>query len=439
MSLQPSRHNIISPLVEGKEYILVNILSGNADIISHQEFQILTSAPNNDYPSEFIEKGYVVVAEKEDLDYRLKYIEFLEEREDEEVQLFFVPTYKCNFTCSYCYQSEYPQIQQRFSREITDAFFRFIKEKFANRKKYITLFGGEPLLTSPEYKNNMAWFIEQARELRIDIAIVTNGYNLHEYLPLLEPEFVREIQITLDGTADVHNKRRRLKNNAPTFAAIVENIDACLDKNISVNLRMVVDKENIADLPALADFAIARGWTDHPLFKTQIGRNYELHYCQSGKSLLFNRISLYEELLRLIKTHPQITQFHKPAFSVMKFLQENGKLPGALFDSCPACKSEWAMDFTGSIYSCTATVGKPGEKLGTFYPEITQDDEKIKIWQQRDVQHIEECRDCNMQLICGGGCGSIAFNANQKILSPDCRPIDNLNSLGAKAYILSEK
>ena len=74
--------------------------------------------------------------------------------------------------------------------------------------------------------------------------------------------------------------------------------------------------------------------------------------------------------MRLIRQHPAILQFHKPAYSVSKFLFENGELPDPLFDSCPGCKTEWAFDYTGRIYSCTATVGKPGEELGTFYPEV---------------------------------------------------------------------
>jgi uncharacterized protein len=289
-------------------------------------------------------------------------------------------------------------------------------------------------LASASHKKNIEYFLTSCQKNKLDVAIVTNGYTLHEYLPDLDPSFVREIQITLDGTRDVHNKRRRLKNNDSTFEKIVANIDACLEKEIPVNLRMVVDKENLDNLPDLADFAIERGWTSHPLFKTQIGRNYELHYCQNGTSKLYNRLELYQELYKLIKEFPQILLFHKPAFSVIKFLQENGKLPKALFDSCPACKSEWAMDFTGSVYSCTATVGKPGEKLGTFFPEASLDESKIKKWQQRDVLHIEKCLDCNLQLICGGGCGSIALNKNGNILSPDCRPIDGLHPLGVKLY-----
>jgi len=432
--LKPSKHNIFSPVNEGREHIVVNVLSGNADILSEKEFTLLKNSSVGEYPADFIEKGYVADPVQESLDYRLKYIEFLEERENEEIQLFFVPTYACNFTCSYCYQSEYPLKDISLSNDITDAFFSFIKNKFAHRKKYITLFGGEPLLNSKTYKEGLYYFIEKALENKLDIAIVTNGYHLEHYLDELLPSFTREVQITLDGTQNVHNSRRQLRDGKPTFDKIVDNIDACLKKCIPVNLRMVVDKDNINNLPALADFAIEKGWTDNLLFKTQIGRNYELHYCQNGKSRLFNRLSLYQELLGLIKKHPQIVRFHKPAFSVMKFLQENGELPKPLFDACPACKSEWAMDYTGSIYSCTATVGKPGEKLGTFHPNIELHQEKIKHWQQRDVMHIEECRNCNLQLICGGGCGSIAFNQNQNILSPDCRPIGELISLGAEAY-----
>lgn len=432
--LQPSLHNIISPIEEGKKYIIVNVLSGSADIISGEEKKLLEDKQAT-YPEEFLQKGYVADPGRENTEYQLKYISFLEEREQEEMQLFFVPTYSCNFTCSYCYQSGYDAKAKLLSKEITDAFFNFIARQFPKRKKYITLFGGEPLLDSAPYRERIAYFIEKAKENRLDLAIVTNGYYIESYLDLLDAGFTREIQVTLDGTGDVHNRRRRLKDNSPTFDKIVANIDATLARNIPVNLRMVVDKDNINDLPALADFAIQKGWTQNPLFKTQIGRNYELHYCQDGQSKLFDRLSLYKELLALMQNHPQIVEFHKPAFSVIRFLEENGKLPDPLFDACPACKSEWAMDYTGTIYSCTATVGKPGEKLGTFFPEIQLNEEKIKVWQQRDVMQIEKCRTCNMQLICGGGCGSIAFNQNKSILSPDCRPIDALHSLGVKAYL----
>lgn len=144
---------------------------------------------------------------------------------------------------------------------------------------------------------------------------------------------------------------------------------------------------------------------------------------------------MYQELYSLIQQHPHITEFYKPAYSISKFLSENGELPDPLFDSCPACKTEWAFDYTGHIFPCTATVGKTDESLGTFYPVITQNASAIDVWEERDVTTIEKCKSCSLQLACGGGCGSVAKNTNGTVCSADCRPIDELLSLGFATYM----
>jgi uncharacterized protein len=174
------------------------------------------------------------------------------------------------------------------------------------------------------------------------------------------------------------------------------------------------------------------------LFKTQIGRNYELHHCQSTPEQLFTRISLFEKIFQLTEEHPHILEFYRPSYSVAKYLKDNGKLPDPLFDACPACKSEWAFDFTGRIYSCTATVGKEGEMLGTFYPEITKNNALIQEWTSRDVTNIDECKECSLQLACGGGCGSVAKNNHGTVLSPDCRPVKELLEIGFAAWFKEE-
>jgi len=290
------------------------------------------------------------------------------------------------------------------------------------------------LLNSPQQKEMIDYFIGKSVEADLSLCFVTNGYYLGEYVPALKIAKIREIQVTLDGTSSVHDKRRFLKNGGPTFEKIVRGIDACLTAGININLRVVIDRENIENLSELARFAIDKGWTDNELFKTQIGRNYELHHCQSSPDKLFDRISLYERLYDLIKKHPHITKFHKPAYSISKFLAENGELPDPLFDSCPACKTEWAFDYTGNIYSCTATVGKTDESLGTFYPVISRKNSVIEEWESRDVTSINDCKECSLQLACGGGCGSIAKNKTGNICSPDCRPVRELMELGFAEY-----
>lgn len=439
-----SKYNISSVIRDYPDSYLINLLTGNADILEPEEAKALAlikdgKIPGDEFAEILREKGYLSDSFEERQLFKSKYFEFIKNRETEEIQLFFILNYSCNFNCTYCYQDEYSNPKPDSGYRIIDAFFDYIQKKFASRRKYVTVFGGEPLLNTEGQKEKIAYLLHKANEANLDVCFVTNGYYLEEYMDILVTGKIREIQVTLDGTKEYHNQRRFLRGGGATFDRIVKGIDLCLQNHLPVNLRMVIDKENINDLPDFASFAIEKGWTSSLYFKTQIGRNYELHHCQSTPEKLFSRISLFEKIFELTKSHPQIEQFYKPAYSVAKHLAHNGSLPDPLFDACPACKTEWAFDYTGKIYSCTATVGKEDEMLGTYYPEVKLFDEKIEDWESRDVTSIAECKNCELQLACGGGCGSVAKNKNGSISSPDCRPVKELLELGFAAYLMNEK
>lgn len=436
-----SKYNIFSKIRNSENYFIVNLLSGNADIIDAGEALKIAALKEGRYPDDpdlirqLTENGYLADEAEENKLYRRKYLDFLDDRETDEIQIFFVPNYSCNFGCTYCYQDQYVNPTGSISPEIIDAFFSYVNTSFAGRKKYLTIFGGEPLLNSPAQRETIKDIIAKANKSGLEICFVTNGYSLSDYIGILKQAKIREIQVTLDGTQAVHDSRRFLKGGGATFDKIVKGIDASLEAGFNINLRMVADKGNLNNLADMARFAIDKGWPASGLFKTQIGRNYELHHCQSSPDMLFDRVTLYEKISDLIKENPHITEFYKPAYSVSKFLSENGELPDPLFDSCPACKTEWAFDYTGNIYSCTATVGKPGESLGTFYPEVRHNEELIEKWQSRDVTAIDECRSCSLQLACGGGCGSVSKNQTGNICSKDCRPVKELLEIGFSAYL----
>jgi uncharacterized protein len=429
--MQLSKYNIISKIKDSDDWFVVNALSGQADVLDQETYNSLISGAED---SEFSENGYLVDPAQEKKLFREKYLKFLDDREKDEVQIFFVTNYSCNFDCSYCYQAGYENQPQVLTREVIDSFFDYVGKEFAGRRKYITLFGGEPLLNAPKHRDNIEYIIQKAASLNLEVAAVTNGYNLQEYMEILKAGKIREIQVTLDGTRDMHNQRRFLKGGDATFDRIVAGVDELLANNIPVNMRMVVDRQNIQNLPDLAQFAIDKGWTASPIFKTQLGRNYELHECQANQQKLYSRLNLYEDLYALLKTYPHIAEFHKPAFSISKFLFEQGEMPEPLFDACTGTKTEWAFDFTGNVYACTATVGKQGESLGTFYPEVKKYTEAVEEWQERDILSIPKCRDCNLSLICGGGCASMAKNYNGTLHSHDCRPVTELLELGIAHY-----
>lgn len=430
--LEKSKYNIVFDLGNDKKKVIVNALYGTADVLEERE---VANYNANDFSDErWNQRGYAVDPKEEQAEYQRQYMDFLDERDSDEIQLFFVPTYDCNFGCAYCYQHEYAPNKESNGRKVVDAFFNYVSKEFAGQKKYCTLFGGEPLLPSASHMELITYFLEEAQKRNLETAIVTNGFHLNKYMPVLKNALLREIQVTLDGTQDVHNKRRPLKGGGGTFSAIVSGIDALIAATIPVNLRMVIDSTNVEELAHLARFALDRGWTNSPGFKTQLGRNYELHSCQKNAEALYTRVQMYSEIATLIDKHPYILSFHKPSFHFIKFMSENNELPHALFDSCPGCKTEWAFDYQGKIYSCTATVGKTDEALGTFYPIVQKDEDAIEHWQDRDILAIDECRNCNIALICGGGCGSLAKNKTGRLHSPDCRPVQDIAQIGAALY-----
>lgn len=431
--MQPSRHNILSQIPGTDTWCLANLLSGEADLLeSHEAEAFQRGAPLD--PGQFAAKGYLVEPEEEERRYRRAWLDFAQARDQDEVQLFFVPDQACNFDCDYCFQEGYERPSAEAFDEVAAAFFAWIDARFAGRRRYLTLFGGEPLLPSPAARRRIETLVRGAADRELDIAVVTNGYTIKEYLPLLMQARVREVQITLDGPPEVHDRRRPLKGGGATFERVAAGVDATLAAGLPVNLRVVLDRDNLPHLPALARIAVERGWTDHPSFKTQLGRNYELHTCQVDQSRLYSRIELAAALHALATKHPDVLRFHKPAFSISRFLFEQGRLPDPLFDACPGTKTEWAFDATGRIYACTATVGKTGEVLGRFWPQVALDEARIERWQDRDVMAIEGCRNCPVQLACGGGCAAVAFNRTGDLHQTDCRPVAELLGLGASLY-----
>lgn len=147
-----SKHNIFSKIKDSENYFIVNPLSGNADILNPEEagklIAIQDGSSNTDihFLEELTIKGYLADEVAESKLFRVKYLDFVDSRDEDEIQLFFVPNYSCNFACSYCYQDEYAPAHQSLTTEVVDSFFKCIQTEFAGRRKYITVFGGEPLL-----------------------------------------------------------------------------------------------------------------------------------------------------------------------------------------------------------------------------------------------------------------------------------------------------
>ncbi len=430
------------------QYAILNPLSGSFDIMEKEEYGQLNNIKhtgaidkyNKNFISYLLERGYLFEDKaEEDRIIKRELGNFREEKENSLVQLLLIPTYGCNLACTYCYEHGISGKSGIITKEVVDAFFVYANTRFTGikRKPFITLFGGEPLVNSPAQREIIQYIIGKCVEYDYEIAAVTNGFDLIDYVDILKEAKIKEIQLTLDGVREVHDQRRGTANHKGTFDRIVSGMEKLVENKIPINLRAVVDRENMLDIVNLAEFLDKKGWLDldQGLFKTHIGRNYELFECYAKPQYLMTQVELWADYSKLSKKYPILQKFHRPDFKGIRHLVDTGELYMASFDTCPAAKTEWVFDFKGDIYGCTASCGREELKLGAFYPEVSLNNKSVSEWQQRNVLTIDDCKECQYNVICGGGCGVVALNKNGSILSPDCRPIQELIEIGVNHYI----
>ncbi len=441
-----SKNNIIIKIDGRSEYAILNPVSGSFDLMGQKEYDSIQNMesgvlPDRELAEYLLERGYAYESpEEQDAAVSRAYAEFREEAAASQVQLMLVPTYGCNLACTYCFQQGIDGEKSLISREIVDAFFDYAQKNFSGgaRKPFVTLFGGEPLVNSPAQRDIITYIAEKCAQAGYEIAAVTNGYDFTEYVDVLQKAKIKEIQFTLDGSRSVHDSRRATPNRKGTFDRVVAGIGAAVQNGIPVNLRTVVDLENIEDLVRLAEFLNDKGWLDLPpeRFKTQIGRNYELFECYAKPQHLLSEVELWSRISALEKQHPVLAKFHRPDFKGIRHIVDTGEMYMASFDTCPAAKTEWVFDLYGKIYGCTASCGREEYLLGTYWPEVSLNIKAIETWQCRDVTNIDKCKDCKYDVICGGGCGVVAANRNGgDPLTADCRPIQELLEIGVNHYI----
>jgi uncharacterized protein len=442
-----ARSTIVADVPGRGERLLVQPLTRQAALVPPDVAARLTAGaalPDGE-ERDLAEAGFLVASDDaERAQLAEAWADYLAEAALTPTQLVVVPSFACNLRCTYCYQDQFePQGHGLISVAHLDALFRYL-DRFhvaEEPRPYITLFGGEPLVDSAGHHDRLARVLDGARARGLEVAVVTNGYDLAAFVPTLAGGPVKEVQVTLDGPPAVHDARRPHATGVGTFARIVAGVDVLVEAGLPVNLRVVVDRENLEALPALAALAREHGWLDLPegRFKTQVGRNYELYGCASRQRRedLFDRLELWARYAELAQAHPVLRDFHRPRLHGMRHLAETGELPPPNFDACPAAKKEWAFAPDGAIYGCTATVGHPEHRLGRYAPEVERDEAAIARLVGRSVLTMAGCKGCALGPVCGGGCAALAARTSGDPLAPDCRPVRELLGLGAAYYGLA--
>lgn len=342
-----------------------------------------------------------------------------------------IPTYTCNLRCPYCFQPHKLHSGKGvhsavITSERIDQIFAIIDAQRVSRPRAwdeslpITLFGGEPL--SKVTHSAIRKIADETRTRGGTLSAVTNGLELQHFTELLGCP-ITEVQVTLDGLAEMNDTRRTGPSFRSTFDQICTNIELALSHGVSVKVRINADRTNISHLLPLNEQFKQRGWYEHPNFYpyTAIVHSVEHTRRKTGESalshaeLIRHTLGLHEQFGSHIESYERL---------IHNFLEQalfEQSYPFQSVASCSAETGQLMFDAFGQVFSCWEDVGFSQHKVadydetGLHYFGGVFDE-----WLRRSPDQIDGCSRCPYALIHKSGCGQHARASKGSIFSSEC-------------------
>ncbi len=294
-------------------------------------------------------------------------------------RLYIIFSTRCNIRCSYCFQNTIDKISTDIS---IDEIFNYITY-FQNDISEIVLFGGEPLL-----KENYKYIVSVIERFDyFKFIIFTNGNFESCYRDLIEKYSycIQSVIITLDGSREIHNKRR-VNPVKDSYQLIMENLFFLADKDVVLDVQMNVDIDNAESFHELM-----REVSYDSKLKNQ-------DYTLNPVKYIKNSIS-YEELLNLFfdlrEKYPQRIFVNNRLITNLLYL----------FNGRPLFKHRCGLDRTyvislphNVIYSCPQN---PSSISGYITDgKIFVDSRKIENNILSTQYKRNKCIDCDYSYLC---------------------------------------
>lgn len=342
-------------------------------------------------------------------------------------------TEDCNLACSYCFNRFYrKKIQMTLPQlERVLATLEELKQKGYQPDKIIHLCGGEPLMAENFFL--LEHLLRKLSKSQYKLFIITNGVTLEKYFDLFSSHrsLIDGFQITLDGPATIHDKRRIGKKYPKTFSLIAHGIDLLLKNNFKVSIRSNINEDNLPFLPELATFIVKKGWSAKKNCRPYLSLifNNQVKYCKNNP--VSQTGNFIRQFRKLSKENHQLAIYKEEDFysEPQRFLSNVLKRKRN-YPSIGLCMSAGGQSLTfaadGKMYACIVSGGIEAFCLGRYFPKLAWD-KNLSLWKNRLSTKIPKCRKCPLVFVCSGNCSFEAYEQNGNINFPAChRAIENL-------------
>lgn len=341
-------------------------------------------------------------------------------------------TLACNMKCVYCFEGANKKTIF-MNKDEADKYIRFISSLAMQKKSnniFVNLFGGEPMLNIEigYYILEELLAFSKKNNIRFGSSIITNGTLIGESeIDRLISLNCRYIQITLDGTEEIHNSRRMYKDNRGSFSDIVRAL-CLLNRNASrirTTIRINVDKDNLLPTKELLKYIGASGvdltncFVDFGIVRSSEGG------CPaySANCLVDSEIgTALGELWACLE---------KEGF-------KNNVVPSRRWIYCGLYNDcQYTVAPNCDVYKCWELVGSEHHRVGVLNAkgELSNIAYALYDWMTVDPLKNAECSKCVYLPSCGGGCAITSLNSSGTYHSNGCFKIKGVVEQQVLQYI----
>ena len=328
-----------------------------------------------------IDKGFAVIDNEDFLTYKYYYLSRI--FDDKTINLSIATTMSCNLKCPYCFE-EGNKSQEFMSEEISDSIVKYLVSK-RNHNINITWFGGEPLINFKAIERISSSL--KSNNIVFSATIITNGTLFtKEMIKKLNSYSIKSVQITLDGRQSQHDTKRFFANGKGTYTKIFENINLLLHlSNINVLIKVNLDKTNVESYYDLQN-EIQKSFNEY----TESGRlKVTRNYVRNRNEFKGCETCMSEE--------DYFDKFYNPKHALNYITN--------IVAPCPLrSRSDFAIGPDGSIYKCLELLGSKDKSIGNILTYKIDLRKQARYALSYSPFDDEECCNCEIFPLCGGGC-----------------------------------
>ncbi len=289
---------------------------------------------------------------------------------NEVLELILLPTEKCNFRCTYCYEDF---LIGRMPRHVIDGIKNLMTIRAPSLEQLsLSWFGGEPLLQKKICieiaEHGLA--LAEKYDIQFNGGFTTNGYLLEcEDISVFSRLNHAQFQITLDGDREAHDETRLLANGGGTFDRLWAKLRdfSYLDIDFKITLRLHLSPSNIDSMLRLVT-RIEDEFGGDPRFSIHFHKITDLGGPNSGEFPTFG-IEEYSAALAKLREITGISLKNESELD----LQSN-------YSICYAAKpNSLLIRADGTLGKCTVAFSDERNSIGSLNPDGTL---KIKqdVW-----------------------------------------------------------